>query len=63
MGGNGALNANADLSFKLLKGIPKQYAFQAAKIYNLNADAVITGHSDIKSGEVACVMLSAVAAT
>jgi hypothetical protein len=63
MGGNGAQNASADASFKLLKGTPKQYAFQPAKIYNLNADAVITGHSDIKSGEVACVMLSAVAAT
>jgi len=39
------------------------YRFQAAKLYNLNADSVIMGHSDICKNPVAYAMLHAVATT
>ena len=39
------------------------YSFQAAKLYNLNADAVIQGHSDIRRSEVAHALLCAIATT
>jgi hypothetical protein len=39
------------------------YSFQAGKIYNLNADQFIQGHSDICKREVAYALLKAVATT
>jgi hypothetical protein len=39
------------------------YQFQAGKLYNLNADSIIRGHSDICKNPVAYAMLHAVAAT
>jgi len=39
------------------------YAFSAGKVFNLNADAVISGHSDICKPEVGWALLSAVATT
>jgi hypothetical protein len=38
------------------------YAFEAGKVYNLNADSVIHDHSDICHDEVAFALLSAIAA-
>jgi pimeloyl-ACP methyl ester carboxylesterase len=37
------------------------YSFQAGRLYNLNADSVIQGHSDIRRPEVAHALLCAVA--
>ncbi|PYT09228.1 MAG: hypothetical protein DMF60_02975 [Acidobacteria bacterium] len=39
------------------------YSFQAGKLYNLNADSIIQGHSDIRGSEVAHALLCAVATT
>jgi hypothetical protein len=39
------------------------YQFQAGKLYNLNADSIIMGHSDICKNPVAHAMLHAVAIT
>jgi pimeloyl-ACP methyl ester carboxylesterase len=39
------------------------YAFRAGRLYNLNADACITGHSDIAKRQVAYALLCAVATT
>lgn len=39
------------------------YSFQAGKIYNLNADSIIQGHSDIRRSEVAHALLCAIATT
>ena len=63
MGRNGAQRASASAQFKLESAVPHAYAFQPATIYNLNGDAVVKGHSDITSNQVACALLSAVAAT
>lgn len=64
MGRNGAQHSNALDTFRLTKGVdPGTFAFQGAKIYNLLADDVITGHSDIQGKEVAGAILAAVAAT
>lgn len=37
------------------------YTFQRGKLYNLKADSIITGHSDIRKKEVAHAVLSAIA--
>ena len=63
MGRNGAQRSNASAQFKLEAAVPHSYAFQPATIYNLNGNAVIGGHSDITSNQVACALLSAIAAT
>jgi len=39
------------------------YQFQAGKLYNLKADTVIMGHSDIARSEVAHALLSAISTT
>lgn len=39
------------------------YSFQAGKLYNLNADSVIQGHSDITRSEVAHALLCAITTT
>ncbi|MGE5755923.1 MAG: hypothetical protein ACM35G_09435, partial [Planctomycetaceae bacterium] len=39
------------------------YTFSAGKVFNLNADRVITGHSDICKPQVAYALLAAVATT
>lgn len=39
------------------------YSFQAGTLYNLNADSIIQGHSDIRRSEVAHALLCSVATT
>lgn len=39
------------------------YSFQAGKVYNLNADKLIQGHSDIRRSDVAHALLCAIATT
>ena len=46
-----------------LGAVGSAYAFSAGKLYNLNADAVIMGHSDICKPQVAYAVLKAVAST
>jgi hypothetical protein len=46
-----------------LGGVGTAYSFVARGLYNLNADAVIKDHSDVRGREVAYAILSAVAAT
>lgn len=63
IGRNGAqLTPEADNSTPL-GAQTATYSFKAGKLYNLNADAIITGHSDIARGEIAHALLSAIAAT
>ncbi len=47
----------------ILETVGSTYHFQTGKLYNLNADASITGHSDIAKNEVAYALLTAVATT
>ena len=62
MGRNGAQATPEASEGKLLNpGVP--YQFEAGKLYNLNADAVIKDHSDICKKEVAYALLSAIATT
>ena len=63
IGRNGAQKTPEAIDGKMLpaNGV---YAFTAnKKIYNLNSDAVIGGHSDICKNEVANAILAAVATT
>lgn len=46
-----------------LGAVGSAYSFDAEKLYNLNADPVIKGHSDICKPEVAYAVLKAVATT
>jgi alpha/beta hydrolase fold len=46
-----------------LVAVGSAYSFEAGKLYNLTADAVIKGHSDICKPEVAYAVLKAVATT
>ena len=46
-----------------LGAVGSAYTFNAGKLYNLNADAVIMGHSDICKPQVAYAVLKAVAST
>jgi hypothetical protein len=46
-----------------LGAVGSAYTFNGGKLYNLNADAVIMGHSDICKPEVAYAVLKAVATT
>lgn len=62
MGRNGA-QATPEAKDGTLLNVGSPYQFENGKLYNLNADAVITNHSDICKKEVAYALLSAVAAT
>jgi len=46
-----------------LGAVGSAYSFKAANLYNLNADAVIKDHSDIRGPEVAYAILKAVASS
>jgi pimeloyl-ACP methyl ester carboxylesterase len=62
IGRNGAVKTPEAVKATLqTDGTP--YAFSAGKMFNLNADAVISGHSDICKPEVGWALLSAVAIT
>lgn len=60
IGRNGAQKTPEAINgaFQLVGGT---YTWEAGKVYNLNADTVITSHSDIAKNEVAYALLSAVA--
>ena len=62
LGRNGAIKT-PEATKSALQAADTPYAFTAGGIYNLNADAVITSHSDICKPQVAWAMASAIAAT
>jgi hypothetical protein len=62
IGRNGAQHT-PEASDGTLGAVGSPYAFNGGKLYNLNADAVISGHSDICKAEVAYAVLTAVATT
>lgn len=62
LGRNGAQNTSEAVN-GTLAAVGAASAFEAGKIYNLNADKVITGHSDFCKPEVYYALLSAVATT
>ena len=62
IGRNGAQKTPEASDGTLLK-VGGAYAFKAGKLYNLNSDAVITGHSDLAHNEVAYALLNAVSTT
>ncbi|HEV8581639.1 MAG TPA: hypothetical protein VGX68_21435 [Thermoanaerobaculia bacterium] len=64
MGRNGAQKTpEVDAAVAFLDRVGTQYRFKVGKIYNLNADEFIKGHSDIAKDEVAFALLTAVALT
>ena len=62
IGRNGAQHT-PESSDGTLRPVGGDYAFAGGRLYNLNADTVITGHSDICKPEVAYAWLKAVATT
>jgi hypothetical protein len=62
IGRNGAQKTPEAIN-NLLGSVGSSYQFQAGKLYNLNSDSIITGHSDIAKNEVAYALLTAVAMT
>ena len=62
MGRNGA-QKTPEASKGMLQAVNAAYGFKGGSIYNLNADAVITGHSDICKAPVAWALASAIATT
>ena len=62
LGRNGAQNTTEAVAGELLP-VGSAYDFKAGAVFNLNADKVISGHSDICKPEVAYAMLISVATT
>jgi len=62
MGSNGAQKSDAKTNVALTAGA-QTFPFNRGNIYNLLADTVISGHSDITKPEVASAIFSAVSAT
>jgi hypothetical protein len=62
IGRNGAQKTPEALDGTLLD-VGKAYQFKAGKLHNLNADAIIKGHSDICHNEVVYAILNAVSTT
>ena len=62
IGRNGAMKTD-EAVFGTLAAVGSPYQFAAGSIYNLNADAVITDHSDICKPQVAWATVSAIAVT
>jgi hypothetical protein len=62
MGSNGAQHT-PEASEGPLRAVGGAYTFEAGKVYNLNADAIIKEHSDICHDEVAYAVLEGIAAT
>jgi hypothetical protein len=58
MGANGAQLATADESLRITPGV-STFTFVRGKIFNLESNSVINGHSDIVHDEVARAMLAA----
>ena len=62
LGRNGAQHTpEVDPNAAFLDRVGTRYPFAAGKVYNLNADEFIKGHSDIAKDEVAFALLTAVA--
>ncbi len=62
IGRNGA-QFTPEAGFGQLLAAGGPYTFEAGKLYNLNADQIITAHSDICRPEVAAALLAAVSST
>jgi hypothetical protein len=62
MGSNGAQHT-PEASEGPLRAVGGAYTFEAGKVYNLNADAIIKEHSDICHDEVAYAVLKGIAAS
>jgi len=62
LGCNGA-QKTPEATDGFLLALNKPYHLMAGKLHNLNADAIIKGHSDICHNEVAYAILSAVSGT
>ena len=62
LGRNGA-QKTPEATDGVLLALNKPYQLAAGKLYNLNADAIIKGHSDICHNEVAYAILAAVSGT
>jgi len=62
IGRNGA-QKTPEASEAILLKLGSPYKFQAGKLYNLNSDAIIKGHSDICHNEVAYALLKAISTT
>ena len=58
MGANGAQFANADETLKITPGV-RTFKFVRGKIFNLESNSVINGHSDIVHDEIGCAMRDA----
>jgi hypothetical protein len=63
LGSNGAQKTPEANFLQMLKPGSAYAPFLAGKVYNLKADGLITGHSEITNAAVAYAMLSAIAAT
>jgi hypothetical protein len=62
IGHNGAQHTpEVSQDVTVLQAVGSAYPFQVGKLYNLNADACITGHSDICKDEMAYAVLAAIA--
>jgi hypothetical protein len=62
IGRNGAQKTPESVDNELLPA-PGQYSFTRGKLFNLNGDAIITGHGDICRDEIASAILQAIALT
>jgi hypothetical protein len=60
IGRNGALKTPAALPNSALVAVGGRYAFERGKVSSLNADAFISGHSDVTGHQVAYAILCAV---
>jgi hypothetical protein len=60
IGRNGAQDT-PEAQIGTLQAVGGPYAFAPGKLYNLNADEIIGGHSDIRRPEVAYAILTSVA--
>lgn len=60
IGRNGALKTPASLPAGTLRAVGGAYAFAPGRVSSLNADAFISGHSDVTGRQVAYAILTAV---
>lgn len=60
IGRNGALKTPASLPVGTLRAVGGSYDFEPGRVSSLNADAFISGHSDITGRQVAYALLTAV---
>jgi pimeloyl-ACP methyl ester carboxylesterase len=62
IGSNGAQKTNEAIDLTMLS-VGGAYSFTPKRLHNLNADAFIADHSDVRNREVAYAVLCAIAAT